>query len=86
MFLPLLLGAVAASAQTSASGGSVTLEGRTIGRIDFDPPAQPLPREELGRLLPLRAGSPLRQEDVRQTLQKLFETGRYADVAKEFKP
>ncbi len=51
-----------------------------IARIDFDPVDQPLPRAELDRLLPLRTGALLRAEDVRQTLQKLFETGRFADV------
>jgi len=79
MVLPLL-GVVAASAQSS------TTEGRTISRIDFEPAAQPLTREELDRLLPLRTGSPLRQADVRQSLQKLFETGRYADVAVDAEP
>ncbi len=87
MFLPLLLGAVAASAQNSIpGGGSANLEGRTISRIDFDPAVQPLPREELDRLLPLHAGSPLRQADVRQSLQKLYETGRYADAAIDAEP
>ena len=80
MVLPLLLGVVAASAQSS------TTEGRTIVRIDFDPPQQPLPRDELDRLLPLHTGSPLRQADVRQSLQKLYETGRYADVAIDAEP
>ena len=30
--------------------------------------------------------APLRQDDVRQTLQKLFETGRFADVAVDAEP
>ncbi len=81
MFLPLLLGAVAASGQNTQ-----ILEGRTIQRIDFDPAAQPLPRDELDRLLPLRVGSPLHQTDVRQSLQKLFDTGRFADVAIDAEP
>ncbi len=81
MFLPLLLGAVAASGQSTQ-----VLEGRTIQRIDFDPPAQPLPRAELDRLLPLQAGSALHQTDVRQSLQKLFDTGRYADVTIDAEP
>ena len=62
------------------------MEGRIIGRIDFDPPAQPLPREELDRLLPLHPGSPLQDSDVHQALQKLFATGRYADVAIDAEP
>ncbi len=81
MFLPLLLGAVAASGQTTQ-----ILEGRIIQRIDFEPPAQPLPRDELERLLPLHLGSPLQQTDVRQSLQKLFDTGRFADVTIDAEP
>src|SRR5882724_6590944 len=69
MFLPLLLGAVAALAQDSAAGGSQVFEGRTIRRIDFSPSDQPLLRPELDRLLPLHVGSPLKRADVRQSLQ-----------------
>ena len=57
-----------------------------IGRIDFYPPDQPLPRPELNRLLPLHVGSPLRQVDVRQALQKLFDTGRFSDVSIDAEP
>jgi len=81
MVLPLLLGAVAALAQDSATGGSQVFEGRTIGRIDFSPPDQPLLRPELDRLLPLHVGSPLKRSDVRLTLQKLLDTGRFSDVS-----
>src|SRR6266851_3608824 len=80
MLLHLLLGAAAVSAQSS-SGGAANFEGRMIARIDFNPPEQPLPRDELDRLLPLHAGSALKQDDVHQALQKLFETGRFADVS-----
>jgi len=86
MVLPLLLGAVAATAQDSAAGGSQLYVGRTIGRIDFEPPEQPLPRAELDRLLPLHPGRPLREEDVRQTHQKLFDTGRFSDVMIDAEP
>jgi len=79
--LPLLMfGAAAACAQSSGAGGSTNFEGRIIVRVDFNPPDQPLPREELYRLLPFRAGNALRQDDVHQALQKLFDTGRFADV------
>ncbi len=86
MFLPLLLGAVAASGQNTQIVPAQNLEGRTIQRIDFDPPSQPLPRDELDRLLPLRVGGPLHQTDVRQSLQNLFDTGRFADVTIDAEP
>lgn len=56
-------------------------EGRPISRIEFDPPQQPLPAEELARLLPLKAGGTLRMDDVRGAIQKLYSTGRFADVS-----
>ena len=56
-------------------------EGRLISRIEFDPPQQPLTLDELTRLLPLKAGSALRMDDVRAAIQKLYSTGRFADVS-----
>jgi outer membrane protein assembly complex protein YaeT len=73
------MGGSAVQAQTPG-GGPADFLGKAIVRIDFDPSDQPLPRDELDRLLPLHAGRPLRQEDVHQALEKLFETGRFADV------
>ena len=57
-----------------------------IGRIDFDPAEQPLPRPELDRLLPLHVGSPLQKVDVRQSLQKLLDTGRFSDISIDAEP
>src|SRR5262249_46461060 len=67
------------------SGHSVlegeTFEGRTITRLEFEPAAQPLQRDELDRrILPLRAQSPLQIEDVRGAIRGLFATGRFANV------
>ena len=56
-------------------------EGRPISRIEFDPPQQPLPLEELNRLLPFKAGNSLRMDDVRDAIQRLYSTGRFADVS-----
>ena len=60
---------------------AVRFEGRIVTRVDFEPPDQPLPRDELDRLLPFRSGEPLRAADVRTAIQKLYSTGRYTDVA-----
>ena len=87
---PLLLAATVARAQDlprpRAAGGSTNFEGRTISRIDFDPPNQPLPADELERLLPFHAGDPLKMDDVRTALQKLYETGRFSDVSVDAEP
>lgn len=75
--LLLLVAAVIAPAQDSA----VEWEGRTIARIEFVPPEQPLPPAELERLLPFRAGSALHRADLRAAIQKLYQTGRFADIS-----
>lgn len=55
-------------------------EGRKIVTIRFDPPDQPLDVAEIHHLLPLEAGQPLRLADVRASIERLFATGRYADI------
>ena len=83
LLLSLLLGSAAAPAQDVAAA---SFEGRTIGRVEFDPPNQPLPSDELERLLPFHAGSSLKMEDVRSAIQKLYRTGRYSDVSIDAEP
>ena len=73
-----LLGVAAAPAQDAAANN---YEGRTIGRIEFDPPNQPLPRAELERLLPSHAGAALKRAEIRAGIQKLYQTGRFSDVS-----
>ncbi len=53
----------------------------TIVSIAFQPADQPFPSSELDRLLPLHPGSPLKTEDVREAIRKLYATGRYSDVS-----
>ena len=55
-------------------------EGLAVRSIQFDPARQPLEAAELYEILPLKIGSPLRQADVRASLERLFATGRYADI------
>jgi len=83
LLLAILFGAPAAPAQdvTAAS-----FEGRTIGRIEFDPPNQPLPSAELERLLPFHAGALLKLDDVRTAIEKLYRTGRFADISVDAQP
>lgn len=56
-------------------------EGRPISRIEYDPLQQPLPLEELNRLLPLKVGGLVQLEEVRDAIQKLYATGRFSDVS-----
>ena len=83
LFLLLLAAVVIAPAQESAStqSSAVDFEGRTIGRIEFDPPNQPLPQSELERLLPFHVGSTLERAEIRAAIQSLYQTGRFSDIA-----
>ena len=76
--LVVLLLSAAAAAQSDTD-----LEGRTILRLEFDPPVQPLPAEELDRRLGLARGSALHMAEVRQAIENLYQTGRYHDIAIE---
>jgi outer membrane protein assembly complex protein YaeT len=66
------------SAQTPVLGNPT---GPPVLSINFQPSEQPFPSEELAKLLPLHAGSPLKAEDVREAIRKLYATGRYSDIS-----
>src|SRR5690242_5461111 len=61
-------------------------EGMTITNIQFDPHQQPLAAAELHDLLPIAIGSPLRIATIRESIEKLFATGRYADIQVDAQP
>ncbi len=80
MLCSLLVGA-ALAAQSVPQQTAADYEGRVIGRIDFDPPDQPLPRAQLDKLLPIRPGAPLKLADVHTAIQNLYQTGRFSNVS-----
>jgi outer membrane protein assembly complex protein YaeT len=61
-------------------------EGQQIKVIQFDPKVQPLESRELFRLLPLKSGEPLRMATVRASIDRLFATGRYANIQVDAQP
>jgi outer membrane protein insertion porin family len=61
-------------------------EGQPIRTIHFEPDDQPLEASELHEILPLRMNQPLRMADVRASIERLFATGRYADIQVEAQP
>ncbi len=60
--------------------------GKLITRIQFDPPKQPLPAEELRAILPLQEGDRLEAQAVRETITRLYATGRYRDIVIDAQP
>lgn len=61
-------------------------EGKPIITIQFDPKEQPLDPSELHEILPLQLGEPLHMADVRASIERLFATGRYADIQVDAEP
>ncbi|MGH9672786.1 MAG: POTRA domain-containing protein, partial [Bryobacteraceae bacterium] len=83
IFHAVVLCTMGTAAVTNVYAQSAKYEGRTITRIRFEPPAQPLPERELVDLIPLKAGGPFRSEAVRESIARLYDTGRFQDIAIE---
>ena len=56
-------------------------EGRTVVSLEFEPEDQPLAKADLAKRVPLHAGSPFHEQDLRIALENLYSSGRYADLA-----
>src|SRR5580658_2135235 len=65
---------------TARDVDDVDYEGKLILNIRFSPEEQPLEASELHEILPLKMNQPLRMSDVRAAIDRLFATGRYADI------
>ncbi len=73
---------LAASASAAGALGS-DFDGLTVERIEFVPEAQPLSIDRRASVLDVREGSPLRAEDLRTSIVRLYETGRYEAIEVE---
>ncbi len=73
-----------AAGQAPAAGED--FQGRPVAAIAFEPAEQPLPPSEVTALIPLKEGEPLRLSDVRESIARLFATGRYSDIVVEAEP
>ncbi len=67
-----------AAANGAAAPGDYA--GKPVQAIEFDPEAQPYPASYLLEILPVKVGRVLALTDVRAAIQRLFATGRYADI------
>ncbi|MEO8024866.1 MAG: outer membrane protein assembly factor BamA [Bryobacteraceae bacterium] len=54
--------------------------GLPVTSIQFSPARQPMPDEELLRILPIKTGAILTADSVRDAIQKLYSTGRFQDI------
>jgi outer membrane protein insertion porin family len=57
-----------------------------VTTIQFRPETQPLEAAELHKILPLKIGEPLKIATVRASIDRLFATGRYADIQVDAQP
>ena len=55
-------------------------DGKEVLTIQFDPVEQPVDPSELHEILPLKIHQPLSMAAVRASIERLFATGRYADI------
>jgi outer membrane protein assembly complex protein YaeT len=67
-----------------ASAGAMPFEGRTVSDIRFSP-LQPLDAADLSRALAVKKGEPLSAAAVAKSIDGLFATGRFQDIAVEVK-
>jgi outer membrane protein insertion porin family len=80
----MLAASVLAQAQDTGSTMLVEArkyEGRRIAAVDFEPADQPLSRDEMLKALPVRIGDAFHEQALRQAIQDLYATGRFADLA-----
>src|SRR5271157_6294783 len=61
-------------------------DGKEVLTIQFDPAEQPLDPSELHEILPLKIHQPLAMAAVRASIERLFATGRYADIQVDAQP
>ena len=61
-------------------------EGKRVVTIHFDPTEQPLEPSELFEILPIKINQPLKMSVVRESIDRLFATGRYADIQVDAQP
>ncbi|MGE5644868.1 MAG: POTRA domain-containing protein [Acidobacteriota bacterium] len=55
-------------------------EGKPVTEIAFEPALQPYSRAYLLDILPVKTGRPLELAGVRAAIERLYRTGRYADI------
>ena len=74
------------STARAAPSDTKSYEGRRIVDIRFSPPEQPVASEDLEQALTLKKGMTLQIADIRESMQRLYATGRYEDIQVDAEP
>src|SRR5689334_6995727 len=61
-------------------------QGKRVGQVRFEPAKQPLPSEQLQKIVRVNPHAPLSPADVRNTIKSLYSTGSYSDVVVDAEP
>lgn len=79
--LGVLIAAFVALGWHPLRAASESYEGKPVAAIQFEPADQPLRPAQLLALIPLKKGRPFRGVEIQKSIQRLYATGEYADIA-----
>ncbi len=82
----MLLPALGLPGTGADAPGAAKFDGQPVVGIQFEPSNQPLTAEELARRVPLKAGAPFHETQLREAIRRLYATGDYSDVWAEGQP
>lgn len=74
------------SAAPADPSDTKSYEGQHVVDIRFSPPEQPVASSDLEQAISLKKGTPLKMSDIRESMQRLFATGRYEDIQVDAEP
>lgn len=78
-----MLGLVSCFALITTVASAQSYDGRSISTIRFSPEIQPIPDDELRKILPLKPGDIYTAVKLREAMAALFRTGRYSNLSAE---
>src|SRR5580692_739296 len=74
------------SLQAQASPSGDRFEGKEVVSVRYDPVTQPLSQPDLDRVQLLSVGSSYSSRAVGETIDRMFQTGVYADIRVDAEP
>jgi outer membrane protein insertion porin family len=85
-YVPCVIVCLAVAQPATLQAQYQKYDGKEVLTIQFDPVEQPVDPSELYEILPLKIHQPLSMAAVRASIERLFATGRYADIQVDAEP